>query len=160
MKAFADKLIDVLENHTEEISEQWSRAVSTNPRTPSFHSLDPARYVHHAEQFFRNFRTLYFSEKPYREETKFFLKFAEEMYGAGVPLPEVIYALTLMRRHIWLFADFHALFLTSLDMHQAVESINRTLLMFDYVIHSVAHRYDELTRAACTAKPEVWAAPG
>ena len=123
MKAFADKLIEVLETHNEEVARQWSQAVSQNPRTPSFHSLDPARYVHHGIRFFKNIRTLYFSEQPHTEEIQFFLSFAEQMYKAKIPLPEVIYSLMLMRRHIWLYADFNVLFITTLDMHQAVESI-------------------------------------
>jgi hypothetical protein len=147
MRAFADKLIEVLENHTEAISGQWGKAVSKNSRTPSFHSLNPDQYIPYAVRFYKNIRELYFSKKPHTEETGYFLNFAEEMYGAGVPLHEVIYALMLMRRQIWLFADFNVLFVTTLDMHQAVESINRTILMFDHVIQSVAKRYDELAAA-------------
>jgi hypothetical protein len=147
MRAFADKLIEVLENNTKEISEQWSKAVSTNPRTPSYHSLNPDQYIPHALFFYGNIRKLYHGEKSRTEETKYFLNFAESMYKAGVPLDEVIYALMLMRRQIWLFADFNALFITTLDMHQAVESINRTILIFDHVIHNVAKRYSELIKA-------------
>jgi hypothetical protein len=55
-----------------------------------------------------------------------------------------------MRRHIWLCADFNVLFVTTLDMHQAVESINRTILMFDHVIYSVSQRYGELDKAKKT----------
>ena len=100
MRAFADKLIEVLENHTEKISEQWGKAVSTNTRTPSFHSLNPDQYIPHAIRFYKNIGKLYFSKKPHTEETRYFLDFAEQMYEAGMPLHEVIYALMLMRRQI------------------------------------------------------------
>lgn len=147
MRAFADKLVEVLEKHTAEISEQWGKAVCTNSRTPSFHSLSPDQYVPHAVRFYKNIGKLYFSKKPHNEEMVYFLNFAEEMYRAEVPLHEVTYAFMLMRRHIWLFADFNVLFVTTLDMHQAVESINRTILMFDHIIYSVAKRYGELAAA-------------
>jgi len=148
MKAFADKLIEVLEKHTKEIAEQWSKAVSTNPRTPAYHSLHPDQYQPHALFFYKNIRKLYYKDEGRDEETKYFRNLAEDMYKVGVPLNEVIYALMLMRRHIWLYADFNALFVTTLDMHQAVESINRTILIFDHVIHNVAKRYDELAKKA------------
>ena len=147
MKVFADKLVDVLERHTEEIATQWGKSVSSNARTPSFHSLNPDQYVPHAKRFYKNIGKLYFSKKPHTEEMEYFLNFAEEMYEAKVPLHEVMYALTLMRRHIWLFADFNVLFITTLDMHQAVESINRTITMFDHIIYSVIKRYGELAAA-------------
>ncbi len=113
MKAFADKLIEVLESHTKEIAEQWSKSVSTNPRTPSYHSLHPDQYLPHALFFYKNIRKLYYKDEGREEETKYFRKLAEDMYKAGVPLNEVIYALMLMRRHIWLYADFNALFITT-----------------------------------------------
>jgi hypothetical protein len=147
MRAFADKLIEVLENNTKQIAEQWSKAVSTNPRTPSYHSLNPDQYIPHALFFYGNIRKFYYGKMVGDEEPKYFQNFAESMYKAGVPLDEVIYALMLMRRQIWLYADFNALFVTTLDMHQAVESINRTILIFDHVIHSIAKRYGELAKA-------------
>jgi hypothetical protein len=148
MKAFADKLIDILENHSEEIARQWSQAVSTSARTPSYHSLAKDKYVEHGVEFYRNLRTLYFSKPPYAEETKYFRRFADDMHAQKMPLHEVVYSLVLMRRHIWLFADFHVVFTTTLDMHQAVESINRTIQMFDHVIYSVIQRYGEIQAKA------------
>jgi len=159
MRAFADKLIDVLQKHTLEIAEQWGRSVSTNPRTPSFHVLTREKFVPFAVEFYKNIGKLYFGERPHTAELEYFLRFAEEMHASGVPLHELIYALTLMRRHIWLYADFNVLFISTLDMHQAVESINRTILIFDYAIYGVAHRYQELAPQARRERPAVLLSP-
>ena len=50
---------------------------------------------------------MYFSEKPYQEIEGYFTRYAEEGHDEGIPLHECIYALILMRRHIWLFARAH-----------------------------------------------------
>jgi hypothetical protein len=69
------------------------------------------------------------------------------MFNKGIPLEEAVYTLILLRRHIWLFADFNVVFVTTLDMHQAVESINRTIQMFDQGIFVVTRKYGELTKS-------------
>ena len=146
MRAFADKLIDILESHTEEVARQWSKAVRTNPRTPSYHTLSEEEYVQQGISFYQNLRKLYFAARPYPEVDNFFHRLGREMYDQGIPLEEAIYALVLLRRHIWLYADFNVVFVTTLDMHQAVESINRTIQMFDQGIHTVIQKYGELAK--------------
>ncbi len=146
MKAFADKLIGVTERHAGEISEQWGKAVRTNPRTPSYHSMTQDQCVLHAMDFYKNLGRVYFSEKPYTEVTEYFTKYAEERYKEGIPLHEAIYALIMMRRHIWLYADFQAVILTGLDQQQSVESINKTIRVFDHGIYLVIQKYEEMSK--------------
>ena len=67
-------------------------------------------------------------------------------FAEGLPLHEALYALILMRRHIWLYAEFQAIFITAVEQHQAVESLTRTILMFDYATYVLAERYEELMR--------------
>jgi hypothetical protein len=147
MRAFADKLIDILERHTEEVARQWSKAVRSNPRTPFYHTLSEAEYVQWGISFYENLRKLYFSARPYPEVDEFFSRLGREMFDKGIPLEEAVYTLILLRRHIWLFADFNVVFVTTLDMHQAVESINRTIQMFDQGIFVVTRKYGELAKS-------------
>ena len=86
------------------------------------------------------------TEKPFQEARKFFSRYADERFAEGIPLHEAVYALILMRRHIWLYAEFQAIFITAVEQHQAVESLTRTILMFDYATYVLAERYEELMR--------------
>jgi hypothetical protein len=42
-----------------------------------------------------------------------------------------------MRRHIWLYSDFHFTFITADEHMQAMESLNRMMLIFDYAVHVI-----------------------
>jgi hypothetical protein len=42
------------------------------------------------------------SDNPYETAQQIFSRYAAQQYAEGMPLPEAIYALTLMSRHIWL----------------------------------------------------------
>ncbi len=132
-QAFGDKLIAVTERYAEEIAKEWCKAVRTNPRTPSYHSMSQDECYPIALDFYANhLRPLYFSKKPYTEVQDYFERFAENSYKAGHPVHEAAYALMMMRRHIWFYADFQAYFTSSLEQYQAVESINRTINFFDH----------------------------
>ena len=147
-RALADKLLDLAEYRANEIAEHWYKSISKNPKTPSYHSLPKETCVLQAVAFYKNLKHLYFSNNPQREVLQLLEKtrFVEEIYAKGTLLPEAIYALIMMRRHIWLYAELQALFITSADMYQAIESVNRTILIFDYIIYAVTQKYYEVSR--------------
>ncbi len=147
MYAFADKLLEVSERHADKIAEQWCKAVKTNPHTPWFQSAKHADCNSFAVDFYKNFRNVYFDEKPYKKLEKYFANYAEESFQKGIPMEEAIYALVMMRRHLWLYADFQALFMTALDAHRAVETLNRTIRVFDQGVFNIIRRYRELEKA-------------
>jgi len=124
----------------------WLDDVRVNPKTPSYHNFSDEKALSHAVAFYRSFRVLFSTERPFDAAQKFFTKYADERYSEGIPLHEALYALTLMRRHIWLYAEFQALFVSTMEHQQAAESLTRTILLFDYATYVITGRYEELMR--------------
>ena len=96
--------------------------------------------------FYKNLKQMYFAKNPYEEVSQFLKRkrYVEVTCAEDIPLQEAIYALILMRRHIWLFSELQGLVsTTAIDMYQMVESINRVVLLFDYAIYTVAQQYQE-----------------
>jgi hypothetical protein len=143
-KVTADKLLDLVELRAEEIAKAWWKNVRQNPRTPSYHPLTDREAVAQAVLFYRNLRRMYYSENPYEEEVPYFSQYAKDRYAEGIPLHEAIYAMVLMRRHMWLFAEYQDLFTSLLDMYGAIEVINRTVLITDYATFIIAQKYQEM----------------
>ena len=142
MKVFSDKLIRMTEGHAEEIAQQWCKAVRADNRTPSYHVLPEEQCVLQAVNFYKNLSKVYFSERPSRELYEYFTQFADDRYKERIPCPEVIYALFLMRRQMWHYADSQAAFVTPVDHFQAIEALNRTSRIFELGIFFLAQRYD------------------
>lgn len=67
-------------------------------------------------------------------------------------LHEALYALILMRRHMWLYAEFQSLFNSEVQHRQAMESLSRTILMFDYIMYAVAKKFWKLMRLEAPSK--------
>lgn len=152
MRSHATKLIELTEKNAETIARQWYSNVKMNPKTPAYHTIPENSAIRQALDFYKNFRSLFFTDNPFEEASDIFGKFAEERYRERIPLPQVIYALILMRRHLWLFAEYQATFVTAIEMQHAAESLSRTILMFDYAMYIVISKYDELLRKGIDEK--------
>jgi len=140
---FADKLLDLSKGHAGTIAEQWYNAISTNAKTPSFRTVPRQKPIAFAVHLLDNLKKIYFTENPYEEIQDYIehSRYFTDILNAKVPLAENIYSLVLLRRQIWLYADTQAMFNTALDMYQAIESINRTILLFDYMIFILTGKY-------------------
>jgi hypothetical protein len=144
MQSYASKLIDLIESKAESIAKQWAADVMKHERTPSYHSLSKDMVIEQGIDFYKLFRRISLAENSYEEAKTFSWKYAEDFYRQKIPLHEAIYALILMRRNLWLYAEFQGTFVTALEKQQAVESLNRTILMFDYVSYQIIEKYQEL----------------
>jgi hypothetical protein len=141
MKAFTAKLVDLTQKNAETIARQWAKDVKTNAKTFSYHEAPEEKIIRQAKEFYNNFLVMFFNESPYEQAKEIFEKYAEERFKEGMPLHEALYALILMRRHMWLYAEFQALFNVEVEHRQAVESLSRTILMFDYIMYVVARKF-------------------
>jgi hypothetical protein len=144
MQAYAAKLIDLIELKAENIAKQWATDVMKHNRTPSYSSLPQDRVIERGVEFYRLFRQMSLAESPYEAAKTFSWKYAKECYREKIPLQEAVYALILLRRNLWLYAEFQGVFVSALEMQQAIESLNRTILMYDYVSYQVIEKYQEL----------------
>jgi hypothetical protein len=146
MKAFTSKLIDLTQKNAETIAQHWAKDVKTNAKTYTYHEASEDKIILQAKDFYSNFQMMFFHESPYEHAEEIFEKYAEERYRDGIPLHEALYALILMRRHMWLYAEFQAMFNTEVEHRQAVGSLSRSILMFDYIIYVVARKFWKLMK--------------
>jgi hypothetical protein len=144
--AYADKLLNFAEQHATDIAKEWHKALIANSRTTSYSKVREFKLVNQGELFYKNLKKLYFERGTFDMAFAYFSKWAEEQFFENIPLDEAVYALIMLRRQLWLYAEFHTLFQTALDQYQAADSINRTVLLTDYGTIAVIKRYKELSK--------------
>ena len=155
MKAFTTKLVDLTQKNAAAIAQQWAKDVKTNAKTYNYHKEPEEKIIGQAREFYNNFQTMFVHESPFELAEEIFEKYADERYREGIPLHETLYALILMRRHMWLYAEFQAVFNSEVEHKQAVGSLSRSMLMFDYIIYVVARKYWKLMKLELLAKTNV-----
>jgi hypothetical protein len=136
-----DKLINFTEHHSGKIASEWCSSVKKNPRTRSYHSISDEKLISQAISFYKILRVGLSSENTFEAMADFATKYADDAIAAGIPLSEAVYALFMMRRQVWLYAEFQLLFTEAVDMYQAAESINRVVLLSDYATFTIINRY-------------------
>jgi hypothetical protein len=135
------KLLDVAEQNAEEIAEHWAIEVQKNKRTTHYQNIKKEKLKVYAVDFYRNLRSLLVPDNRIENTQKYFQKYAKKCHELGLPLQEAIYGLTMMRRHMWLYADFQAIFIDALEHNQAIDGIMRIMLMMDYAVYEITQYY-------------------
>ena len=146
MKMYASRYLELAENHAEKMAKRWATDVQSNAKTAKFKYLDEEKIIFHCIRFYQNFSKMFADENLSEEVLKYFRSYAKETYNMGIPMDEAIYALILMRRHIWLYAEFQTIFSSGIDQRQAVDTLSRTILIFDYASYEITKEYQELIR--------------
>jgi len=138
------KLLDLIANNAEVMARQWAKDVTKNAKTPFYQYINEEYLIPQAADFYQKLSAVYTLQDPYPAIKGFMSKFAEKRFKEGVPLHETLYAVILMRRHIWLYAEFQAIFISIVEQRQALDSQTRTILIFDYITYVVTEKYISL----------------
>jgi hypothetical protein len=146
MKLYAVKYLELAEKYAEKVAARWVKDVKSNAKTPTYKSLDEEDLLYQCVRFYESFSKMFLDEKITDDVLKYFRSYARESYAMGIPAKETIYALILMRRHIWLYAEFQEIFTSSIDKMQALDTLGRTILLFDYACYEVLKEYQELMK--------------
>jgi hypothetical protein len=146
MKTYAIKYLELAEKHTDKVAARWLKDVKSNAKTPTYKSLNEEALIYQCVRFYQNFSKMFLDEKITEDVLRYFRSYAQESYAMGIPAKETIYALILMRRHIWLYAEFQAIFTSAIDQMQALDTLGRTILLFDYASYEVTKEYQKLVK--------------
>lgn len=140
----ASRLINTIEKNAEIIAEKWADDVTTLPYTRSYWNVPRDELIERASSVCR--RMGYFLSKrlPKEKLASFYRRMAQARRAEGYQVEEVVMALLLLKRHIWLFVLKEGLLDTSIALSQALVLNNRVVLYFDRAIYYVTQAYYEL----------------
>jgi len=146
MKTYAIKYVELAEKHAGRMSKRWAMDVQNNTRTKKYKELDEQRIIDVGVKFYHNFSKMFAEEKIDDTSLRYFRNYAQESFALGIPMDQAVYALILLRRHIWLYAEFQTIFSSGIDQRQALDTLSRTILLFDYAAYEVTKEYQELIK--------------
>jgi len=152
-KIISDKFVKLIEDNAEPIALKWCSAVRAHAATLTYQSLSDKECFYQAKSIYQQLGHLLDYKTPREELNQYLIGFAEKRLDEGLPLSEVIYALILMRRHLWLFAEqAGVLEYNAVELAQALEFINRAILIFDRAMHIATQRYERRVKLGTGTK--------
>jgi hypothetical protein len=131
---FSQRLVELIERNADELAKRWLDEVRRRPETPTFHSFDPDELFERAQRVYSQLGRWISQETTKQEIESYYVELGRQRRREGFSLSEVIMALTITRRYIWIKVLSDGLLDTALELHQALDLNNRVLLYFDRAI--------------------------
>jgi len=142
MEFISDKLVALIEKNAEQLTKNWLNDVRKHPHTPTYHEYDGEDLYNRAFDVYSRLSKWISKETSKEDVYKHFFALGVQRRKEGFTLSEVIQALIITRRHIWLKVMSEGFLDTALDMYKALELNNRVILFFDRAIHYTALGYE------------------
>ena len=140
---FGSKLIKIIEKNSSAIADRWVDDVTTLPYTRSYAKESPEELHERAENVCNRMGYFLGRRLPRERLASFYRRIGQNRREAGYGVEEVVMALMLLKRHIWLYIVQEGFLTTNLELYQALELNNRVVLYFDRAIYYVTQAYSE-----------------
>lgn len=130
-----------LRDHGEEIATMWLQDLRSGPQTPSYGAV-PDQELVNASEFALSQVDDHFRGRASSSETAvFFYRLGEHRAAQGLPLAELVSAILLLKREIWMSARTHGVWESAMDLQRAV-NLNRELgRFFDKAVYHATAGY-------------------
>jgi hypothetical protein len=135
------KLIQMIEDHADELMIGLMKKLRADPRTPSYHQRTEGEVRNRAFNVYKNLGAWMLS-KSESEIKAAYEDLGAERFREGVPLHEVIQALILTKQHLIEFIRSRGLPGTALEIFGELELRTKANQFFDSAIYFMAAGYD------------------
>ena len=137
------KLVSLIESNADKITKAWLREVKERKETPTYARHDEERLYHRAFRVYRHLGEWISRERSKEDVADHYLKLGQRRREQGFALSEVVAALIIARRMLWVHVLTDAFLDTALDLNQALELSNRVVLFFDRATYYVSLGYEQ-----------------
>jgi hypothetical protein len=142
MGILAKNLVELIERNTETLSKRVMAEIKNHPGAKTYRALDQAKLHGRVYEVYREFNHWMLEESTKEDVERVYLALGRQRRQEGFTLSEVIQALIIARRHIWLLVSSEGLLDTAVDFHNAIDLINRSILFFDRAIYFTSVGYE------------------
>jgi uncharacterized protein len=128
-------------DYGEEIATMWLQDLRISAQTPSYSSISDEELVN-ASEFALTQVGDYFSGQPSDANIgDFFYKLGATRAAQGLPLPELISAILLLKREIWISSRTHGVWESAMDLQRAVDMSRELGRFFDRAVYYATAGY-------------------
>ncbi len=135
------RLVQMIEDHAEELTRKLIGDLQSNPRTPHYHHLTYEELHFRTYSVYRNLG--HWLSQPSEEPIAAnYADLAMRRYAEGVPLEEVVFALTATKNHLHSYVQTVGLMDSAVELHQERELRRLVGHFFDNAIYYTVRAYE------------------
>lgn len=142
----SEKLVALIENDADTLTKHWLTDVRANPSTPTYHTFSEEKLYKRAHLVYSQLSHWISRETSKEEIRSYYTKLGQERFKEGFALHEVVSAIVLLKRHLWIHILSDGQLSTAFELYQSLEMNNRVVLFFDRAIYYTIVGYEEAVR--------------
>ncbi len=139
----ANRFVQLIEENHQDITEQYMNNLLRHPETVAFRNVDRQVIYEYADNLYRELSKWIAKNYPKEDIAVHYRKVGHERFEQGVPFSQAIKALSLQKRHLWLFV-LDKLYDDSMAYKEALDLNNRVVLYFDRAAFYMLQGYEDL----------------
>jgi hypothetical protein len=148
------RLVQMIEDHAEDLTRELVKDLQGHPRTPHYHNLSAEDLHYRSYSVYRNLGHWLGQNTEEALETAY-SDLARRRWAEGIPLEEVVFALICTKNHLRNYVRYVGLMDSAVELHQERELNRLVENFFDkaiyYTIRDYEHRAAAHTRSALKA---------
>ncbi len=142
----SEKLVSLIEDNADTLTKNWIGDVRHNPTTPTYQTFPEDKLYQRAHFIYSQLGHWISRETSKGEVRNYYVKLGEERFNEGFALYEVVSAIILLKRHLWLHILSDGQLSTAFELYQSLELNNRVVLFFDRAVYYAIIGYEEAVR--------------
>ena len=135
------RLVQMIEDHAEELTQELVKDLQHNPRTPHYHHLTAEELHYRTYSVYRHLGQ-WVSQKGEDEIAAQYADLAIRRYSEGVPLEEIVFALISTKNHLYQYIRMTGLLDSAMELHQERELRRLVGYFFDKAIYFTVRAFE------------------
>lgn len=136
------KLVQLIEEHAEQLTQEFLKDVRTNPKTSFYHDVATEELHNRTYDVYKNLSD-WLIDKTEKEVEQKYLALGKRRLLEKIPLSQVIYALALTKSHLIDYVKRSGLADTALEFYQELELFYLVSQFYDRAIYYTICGYEE-----------------
>jgi len=136
------KLVKMIEEHAEQLTQEFLKDVQTNPKTSSYHHFSTEELHNRTYDVYKNL-SAWLMEKTEKDVEQKYLTLGRKRNKENIPLSQVVYALSLTKSHLIEYVKRHGLADTTLEFYQELELFHLVSQFYDRAIYYTICGYEK-----------------
>jgi hypothetical protein len=143
MHLISEKIVYLVEKHSEEIVKRWITRLTIDPTTSKYNKENIEYLQSKAEDILKHLGRWISYNTTKEDIGKSFVATGAEAFKLQIPVCEYIRGMYTLRRTMWLFVLNESAFDSALQLHQMIALSDRIVLFFDRIEFYIIRGYME-----------------
>ncbi len=137
-----EQLVALIEDNADELTKKWMDVVRTHPDMPTYHTYSEDKLYERAFSVYSQLSKWLSKETSKEEIQQIYYNLGKQRREEGFSLSEIILALIITRRVLWLKVPKGDLLEDVSNLHLGLQLSNNTILFFDRATFFTTQGYE------------------